>query len=166
MKNVMKLSLLGLALTIGAESAASATMARVMTRGSKLVNLASSHKLATAGILVGGLFALDLLKNKALPYAQVGKAKVAQKWSENKFNKLASPTSEQRAEQTRLKEAVGTAWEKAQASTLVTRRLARFAWSRVQAGANWAGSKVPSFRKSAKQDAKPAKQNGQPDKLD
>jgi hypothetical protein len=87
MKNVMKLSMLGLALTVGASELQAMTMNRIAAKGSKLVNLASRNKLATAGVAAASLFALDLMINKAPVYAKLTRAKAVNWRAQRDWNK-------------------------------------------------------------------------------
>lgn len=61
MKNLMKLSMLGLALTVAAKSESAVAVKALRAHGSKLVTLAATHKLATAGVLVAGFLACDVV---------------------------------------------------------------------------------------------------------
>lgn len=139
MKNVMKLSLLGLALTVGAQAMSmTRTMNNVLVRGSKAVKYASAHKLATAGVLVGSFVALDLLKNKVAPFGK--NLFVSRNLTESGKVALQSPLWTTRA-------ATATANGVVSGSKYAGNKVksgSRYAGNKVVAGSNWTFGKVKS----------------------
>jgi hypothetical protein len=165
MKNVMKLSMLGLLVTVGASEMNAMTLTRSMAaRGSKLMNVATHNKLATAGVLAATWLVADLMITKAPAYGKLGKAKLSD-WRANRdWNKkyaahdlrkdalsddelakqeVVVAAAERKAGLTA--EALGKAQKKIAASSLYSVRLAKAAGNGFVAGV----SRIPGVTTGA-----------------